>query len=501
MLAALLVTLGSPVHANCRSTCKDDVAVCRRTRCVGHTGAERRRCVAECRARAGCGGGFGTLAYVVSSCRVQGSSQIGAQELRIRRNGCDPVTVLRFANPEPAPDPFGLCARGAQNHNGVHSGLAGIFQRLGVTRDGSAVVFEISNQFQLIGKTPLAPEQQGFFYVRADGTGLRRLAPPSRDSTYRIFVNPRGEASAESKTALPFRADDRMTAYTDLGPGADGRESEQIFTLDLRTGERKQVTRLVGTAPPDRRLVGGIAIGTYRGGIGFDLLIGEEYTSFSMRSDGSDLHSVPSATVGGRLDGPVLPTLGLTTRTGLSLHHVAMPGTPENPWVFLGAPIYELFLKAREHLIQLTALGHTDTRGLAFRPDEVLLMASADPFGTNPSRNCQLFRAPRYGGPLRQLTHFGQGVPSEEGCQLGELPGCGISYGVEQQLEVAARARAYAFYSDCDPFGTNPDGSQVFAIDWGGSRLRQLTHTAGARRGADGSLELELLGPAARGGR
>jgi hypothetical protein len=58
-------------------------------------------------------------------------------------------------------------------------------------------------------------------------------------------------------------------------------------------------------------------------------------------------------------------------------------------------------------------------------------------------------------------------------------------------------SRALLFYSDCDPFGTTSGGSQVFAIEYDGSGLRQLTHTAGVRTAADGSLELELPGPVA----
>jgi hypothetical protein len=60
--------------------------------------------------------------------------------------------------------------------------------------------------------------------------------------------------------------------------------------------------------------------------------------------------------------------------------------------------------------------------------------------------------------------------------------------------------RSLVFHSDCNPLGANPDGSQVFAIDYDGSHLRQLNHTAGAMHHADGSLDLELPGPIAGGG-
>jgi len=53
-------------------------------------------------------------------------------------------------------------------------------------------------------------------------------------------------------------------------------------------------------------------------------------------------------------------------------------------------------------------------------------------------------------------------------------------------------------YSDCDPFGTAPNGLQVFAMSFDG-RLGRLTHTAGVRA-TDGALDIEFPGPAARGG-
>jgi hypothetical protein len=125
----------------------------------------------------------------------------------------------------------------------------------------------------------------------------------------------------------------------------------------------------------------------------------------------------------------------------------------------------------------------------------VLFMASADPLGTNPFHDCQIFKVSALGRHLRQLTRFGEGVPATDPCGevADERPGCGI------RLGNWASPHSMALYSDCDPFGTNPDGSQVFAIDYQGSRLRQLTPTAGLRQDADGTLEVELPGPVAAG--
>ena len=107
-----------------------------------------------------------------------------------------------------------------------------------------------------------------------------------------------------------------------------------------------------------------------------------------------------------------------------------------------------------------------------------------------------LFRISPLGTVLRQLTRFGQGVRSLEGCaMIGETPGCPIDY-----VEPGAwPGRRLFFYSDCDPFGTNPDGSQVFAIDYDGAPPAAHAHggcAKGCRRAARGGDPR----PTARGG-
>ena len=500
-VVVVLVSCAGSVRAECARSCADQVASCTATRCAGKRGPAHRLCVGECRGQAGCGGGFGTLAYVVTTCRVQGIGQIGAQELRIRRDGCDPVTVVRFANSDPVPDPAGLCALLARNHQGYNSPIAGVFQRLGVVPDGSGVVFEISNQFQLIGRTALRPEEQGFFYVRSDGTGLRRLGPPSRDSTYRLFPSTQGGVggiSAAVEPEIAFSWDEKMIAYAELGPGADGVETEQVFTLDLRTSERRQVTRLVHAAPPahSQHAVGGGIYFASPDTIAFSHFLGEEVDRDYVRIDGTKLRSRLTPTkVGNGIEGRVVLTFGIS-RGGFDLLRLSLPGAPEDPDVFPGEPRNELFRVLGRDLIQLTNLHRVDTGYLSARPGAVLFEASGDPLGANPLQNCQVFRESPYGGDLRQLTRFGQGVHSQDGCQIGDRPGCAIA----PVLGENGRG-SFLFYSDCDPFGTNPDGSQMFAIDWDGSPLRQLTHTTGAVTAADGSVEVEVPGPAARGGR
>jgi hypothetical protein len=60
-------------------------------------------------------------------------------------------------------------------------------------------------------------------------------------------------------------------------------------------------------------------------------------------------------------------------------------------------------------------------------------MASADPFGTNPYENCQLFSTNNVGGELRQVTHFIPRTRSRviiPGCFGPGRPYCSIGAGV-----------------------------------------------------------------------
>src|SRR5205814_1138498 len=46
--------------------------------------------------------------------------------------------------------------------------------------------------------------------------------------------------------------DSRRMVFTDLAPGSDGVETEQLFTIELATGDRRQVTHLTAGEPPKR---------------------------------------------------------------------------------------------------------------------------------------------------------------------------------------------------------------------------------------------------------
>ena len=111
---------------------------------------------------------------------------VARQALRIRRGDREPITVVEFPPSEPMPDPHGLCYFYGESLWGSSSVVAFPLQRLGVSPDGSGVVFEVNDEFSIMAPSRRSPEQKGMFFVRSDGHGLRRLGPASRDPSFRI---------------------------------------------------------------------------------------------------------------------------------------------------------------------------------------------------------------------------------------------------------------------------------------------------------------------------
>src|SRR5262249_1447156 len=113
---------------------------------------------------------------------------------------------------------------------------------------GARVAFEVSDAFSIFPPLPLhiPPEQQGIFVVGADGTGLRRLRPPSREAfnsigpTGLIFTN----------GAAAFSPDGRQLAVIDEGPDFNGNQAGQIVLFDLALGARTQLTHVPPATPP-----------------------------------------------------------------------------------------------------------------------------------------------------------------------------------------------------------------------------------------------------------
>jgi hypothetical protein len=346
-------------------------------------------------------------------------------------------------------------------------------------------------------------EQEGFFFVRADGTGLRRLAPPSRDPVFRLEpfpLSPIGFGTTVFPT-VPFSPDGRRVVFTDLGPGPAGETAIQIVTLELATGRRWQVTHLplAASSIPGIPATGfpgfldNATLGFYSFANPDGLNPQAHLTAFTVRTDGTRLRALPApvAVPGSR----VVPRFAVSGGRA-SLATVILPGVPVNPSPgsgFLLSVISEVFLVNGKNLLQLTNFHRAETLSLFVDTtrQRAFLVASADPLGTNPTQNCQLFSIDTLGGQLRQVTHFHEGDHSVNGCiaVAGVGAGCAINDARED-----AETGDIVFDSSCDPFGMNPFGDQCFTMRGDGSRLRTLTHTKGVVSYPDGSVTTELTG-------
>ena len=137
---------------------------------------------------------------------------------------------------------------------GGSSVLAFPLQRLGVSPNGSTIVYEVNDAAPFFPFGPLPSEQNGLFVVRSDGTGSRRLGPPSGDTGFRLgpaFGKPSIDLYTYTfSPPISFSPDARHITFTDVGPALDGRQAGQIAVLDLVTGNRRLLTHLpAGTAP------------------------------------------------------------------------------------------------------------------------------------------------------------------------------------------------------------------------------------------------------------
>ena len=181
-----------------------------------------------------------------------------------------------------------------------------------------------------------------------------------------------------------------------------------------------------------------------------------------------------------------------------------VPGIPENGTSYsAGNNISEAFvieppdsaLLPEGRVLQLTNYGRSDTYFVRMGNDgqPVFFIASENPLGTNPSAQCQWFSIDRLGGNLRQLTFFDIVGDRRRNCQDTAAPGCSITSSGEMDLLTGA----LMFGSTCDPVGSNPSGiEETFAMRADGSGLTQLTKMQGVIHHADGSIDVELAGPA-----
>jgi hypothetical protein len=513
LASSLAVVLAAAPGADgaCNATCRRDVARCTATQCanVGPK-ACRRRCKAPPAIR--------TLAYALSECRVDAAGAVVArQTLRIRQGDREPITVVEFPPSEPVPDPQGGCSGFSVGRWGSGSVVMFPLQRLGVSPDGSGVVFEVNQHFSITTPSWFSPEQEGIFFVRSDGQGLRYLGPPSRDRSFRIgqgFLN--GPISFGSFWILSppilFSPNGRWIAFTDLGPGFDGEDAVQVFVLDLTTGERRQVTRLPSGTERYAYIVGPPYFLTccpkfvddetilFQTSVNADGSNPEEtFSAFTIKIDGSRLKRVPTPVA--------LPDSHLVESfavTGLhrNLARFSLPGTPVNsPTGDESFEIAEVFLQDGKNLLQLTKFDRVDTfpAFLNSTRTRAFFLASADPLpGTNPEGLCQLFSMNTVGSGLRQVTHFDSRV-----CPFSTTGAAGrgcfqitIGYGFYRVIFQDPMTQAVIFDSHCDPLGTtNLLGYQLFAMHPDGRGLRQLTDASGFTGNPDGGFGVELPGP------
>ena len=480
----------------CTRQCKAETASCITARCEGLLGAARHRCRETCRGLGGCAS-IRTLAYVVTECRTDARGSALHQTLKIRRGNCAPTTVLELPFGEPVPDGLGLCRLYGESSAGVTSVLAGAFQRLGVGPGGSSVVFEITTDVTLLPPLiSVPPELEGMYHVQADGSGLRRIGPASRYQRWLAFRVPGGPLLGLAPYVNPhlaFSPNGKVIVFTDYGPGPSGEDAPQVFTLDLTTGTRTQLTHLA-VAPDLPESIGAVSLGspTFLDAetVIFSSTVdlpGEaprpvvEPRAFAVGADGKRLQLLaqPTAIPGARVD----PTF---TIAGGGPSQAVTIGFPDGS--------VELFLRSRNgNLLQLTRFGSSDLRPEAVTPSgrRIFFITSADPLGKNPSHNCQVFSIDSLASGLRQLTNFREVDAATSGCDF-TLPrsGCGVS-----TTFFDAVTHEVVFYSSCDPFGTGSANGQMFAMRPDGSRLRQLTRTRGLVIHPDGTVTAELPGP------
>ena len=308
----------------------------------------------------------------------------------------------------PLLEPTGVrdaCQSAGADRQGFFFTLYGVFHRLGVTPDGSQVVFEVTDDDDAQTVFPphtLPAEQKGIFAVRADGTGLpRRLGPASREPPYDFDIRP----------FFVFSPNGRTIAYTDRGPSRDNQDAVQIFTLDLATGDARPVTQLPPAGPG----------GTYGPVFTDDQTItfftsanadgknpdGEIISATVKTTDAT--HTLTVAPPPVAIPGSEVLTSFRITGSEVNVANLILPGEPVNGGSFPGFPIQEVFVIDRENdVLQLTNFRRVDTVNPTLSADgqRVVFCASADPLGTNPTENGQLFSIDRIGGDLRQLTDF-----------------------------------------------------------------------------------------------
>jgi hypothetical protein len=495
IVAAVVLLAVAPVHAACKSSCTEELRACR-AGCAGRHGGARRRCAQACGDASTCSAPGNRLrlgGIVVNECTTDAAGLTTfRQKLVSRRGNCDLETVMELPPVGPMPDPLrpvlgvGLCRLYGDFRNGNGSLLFGRFQRLAALPDASAIVFEVtSGDSSLPPATPALPEE-GIFIARPDGTERRRLGDASRVPPSIAIVDPAGRVSFLGNDGYVFSVspNSRLIAFVDVVPDERGALTRQLFVLDVRSGTRTQLTRAPMLPGGPETCCAGFA--DDRTVVFFDGSIG---APARVNVDGTQTpEAIPlRAPQGSR----VLPQFGIAGRGAAKLLRVSLPDVPPAKTYPGSEVVSELFTLDGARVVQITNFRYPDTVGFALGRGRVHFTTSADPLRTNPSGTCQLFSARAFGGDLRQVTRFHDDGRVSVGCAGGVETRCAFSGGGSQD----PRTGFLGFVSQCDPFGRNPYGDQVFSIRADGSALRQLTSFRGREILPDGSVHVELGGP------
>ena len=507
---ATLAGIATPSNAapSCTAACVRRMAECRANRCDS---LSRKACRDVCRTVTGCRAGGArtrTLANVVTECRVAGGEWSLKQRLEIKRGDCPAVTVREFAGTGTVPD-IGLCGLYGRYRFGPVSVTVAPIQRLGISPNGRTIVFELSTHNAIFPAPRFEVPEEGIFVIRSDGSGLRPLGPPSREKPFKGpvptrlppgFLSPGFNIITGSSAAFNFSPNGRFVLFADRGPGSDGTDAGQLVVMDVTTGERRQVTAfgVAAQVSPDGADVGGSFVDDDTI-VGFVLHVHADGTAawrdpFFVRRDGTGLRP---------FDVPVpIPGSHIVNDFQISgvgrAFTVALPLDGNEP---VPGSIAEVFFRNGGQLLQLTRFGRTDTStAVTVRGGHrIVFQASADPFGTNPSHTCQLFSIDRFGNGLKQVTGFDAGA-SVPGCGYNQPPpSCGVGNNFRTRLD--PETGSILFESSCDPFALHPVSDQYFAVRPDGSGLRQLTSYRGMEVAPDGTITVELPGPAAYPGR
>lgn len=419
----------------------------------------------------------------------------------MRQGDRTPVKVYEFSGGQP---PYaGLCKLWGLNGIGGEQVYISSIQRLGISQDGSLFVLELTDDFSIFTHV-MADDQKGIYTVRADGSELRKIAPPSRDPMFRIDwpckLDPQcTHVASTGFFYFPFSGDGRLVLYTDVAMSEAGEAAPQIFTLAVASGERRQITDLPPLPlcdDPSHTAADCVqpwvlpispwwflnerTIAFNRGG--GRLVTGGGVFTVTLAADGGPDGAPQAVRLVPLPGGTLVPVFEITGEPSALVGE--LPGLPVNG----GDVVREVFLVEPRgspvggaRVLQLTNYQRSDTFAPSMSPDRqrVFFISGADPLGTNPRQLRQWFSVDRLGGDLRQVTTLEP---------LG-MSGCRIIGG-----GVDAVTGALRFDANCDPLGTNPMGLQLpFAVRPDGTGLRQLLQTPrGLITEPDGTVNVEL---------